>query len=46
MRKKDILFKLKKEIKRAEKRQHHNAIKDSGHIRGLKNAIKIIQEHN
>ncbi|MGM2632502.1 hypothetical protein [Bacillus cereus group sp. Bce040] len=44
MRKKDILFKLKKEIKKAEKRQQPNAMKDSGHIRGLKNAMKIIQE--
>lgn len=45
MRKKDILFKLKKEVKKAEKRQLPNAKKDSGHIRGLKNAIRIIQEH-
>ncbi|EOO11388.1 hypothetical protein [Bacillus cereus] len=45
MRKKDILFKLKKEIKKAEQRQKPNAIKGSGHIRGLKNAIRVIQEH-
>ncbi len=45
MRKKDILFKLKKEIKKAEKRQQPYTTKDSGHIRGLKNAMKIIREY-
>ena len=44
MKKRNILFKLKNEIKIAEKRQKPNAIKDSGHIRGLKRAMKIIQE--
>lgn len=45
MRKKDILFKLAKEIKKAEGRQFPNAEKDSGHIRGLKNAMRIIESH-
>jgi hypothetical protein len=44
MKKKNILFKLKNEIKKAEKRQNPNTEKDSGHIRGLKRAMKIIQE--
>lgn len=43
MRKKDAIFKLKQEIKKAQKRQKPNAVKDSGHIRGLKNAIKVIK---
>ena len=45
MKKKDILFKLNKAIKEAEKRQHSNSTKDSGHIKGLKEAIEIIKKH-
>ncbi|MFP3722105.1 hypothetical protein SFC57_02390 [Niallia circulans] len=45
MRKKDLLFKLKKAVKEAEKRQSHNAVKDSGHIKGLKEAISIVRNH-
>lgn len=45
MKKRDILFKLQKEVKKAEKRQYPNATKDSGHIRGLKNAISIIENY-
>ena len=45
MRKKDIIFKLEKEIERAQKRQRPSADKDSGHIKGLKNAITVIKKH-
>lgn len=45
MRKKSILFKLKNEVKKAERRQKPNATKESGHIKGLKNAILIIEKH-
>lgn len=34
---------LKEEIRKAQNRQQPNAKKDSGHIRGLKNAINIIE---
>lgn len=45
MRKKDILYKLRKEYELAKKRQLPNATKESGHMRGLMKAIQIIESY-
>lgn len=45
MKKKDILFKLDKELQKAKGRQFPHARTDSGYMRGLKRAIEIIKTH-
>ena len=44
MRKKDILFKLEKELKKAEGRQLPNAENPSGVMKGLMKAKEIIRK--
>ena len=44
MRKKDILFKLEKEYKQAERRQLPDAEKPSGVMQGLLKAMEIVRK--
>lgn len=44
MKKKHILFLLEKEYKKAMDRQLPGATKESGHMRGLSNAIRVIKK--